>query len=65
VIAASGFDIKQERMVSDLQFRSENRFDARALRRLRKLDRAVQVADIGQGDGRQTMLLGAIDDGSG
>ena len=42
----------------DPQFRSENRFDARALRRLRELHRAMQVADVGQGNGRKAVLPG-------
>ena len=52
-------------MLSNLQFRSENRFDACSLCGLRELHRAMQVADVGQGDGRNVMLLGEVHDSAG
>ena len=65
VIAAGGFDVEQQGVVVHPQFRSEDRLDARVFRRLGELYRAVQIADVGQGNGRNPVLLGAVCDGRG
>jgi hypothetical protein len=42
----------------NVELRSENRFDAGPFCFLRKFDRAMQVAEVGQRDGRHAMLFG-------
>ena len=63
MITARRLDIKQHRMLADFQFRSEDRFDVGTLRCLGELDRAMQVAKIGQGNRRHAILFGKANDG--
>ena len=63
LITARRFNVEHKRMVADLQFCSEDGFDARVLRGLRELYGTVQIADVGQSDCRHAMLFGEIHNG--
>ena len=56
-------DVEPQRFALHLELRAEDGLEARRRGRLHELDRAVQVAPVGQGNRRQFVALGQINDG--
>ncbi len=62
--AADGvLDVEQHGLRVDGNLGAENRFDAGLVCGLREFHRAMKVADVGEGNRGEAMLLGEIDDG--
>ncbi len=61
-VAMGGFDIEKERGAVDAEFGAENGFDASSFGGVGKIDGAMEIADIGEGDGGEMVLSGEVDD---
>ena len=62
VITGLIFDIEAQALAVAVPFGSDDRFDSGLGRLLGELDRAMEIAGIGQSDGGQIMLLSELDD---
>lgn len=61
-VAMGGFDIEKERGAIDAEFGAENGFNAGGFGSVRKIDGAMEIADIREGDGGEMVLSGEVDD---